>query len=118
MTTARDLDSLRKQLFTLDDTRRALIARLELTVKALALTLDAQASTQQCIDLSTANGHVDDRRRWENLQWQREAERYRAVLGLLVADGDDSADPSDGGRSSMRPNGRNGGRDPMNQREG
>jgi hypothetical protein len=92
MSAARDLAALYKQLHTLGDTRRALTARLQLTLNALALTLDAEASTQLCIDASTAHRRPDDRARWESLQRQREAERYRALLGLLAAAGEDPAD--------------------------
>lgn len=92
MSAGRDLAAAHKQLHTLEATRRALTARLALTLNALALTLDAENSTWRRIDASTANGRLDDQGRWEMLQRRREAERCRAVLELLAAAGDDPAD--------------------------
>lgn len=88
MRVGRELTALHKQLHTLEETRRVLTARLELTVNALALTLDAERSTQLCIDASTTYGCLDERGRWESLQRQREADRYRVVLGLLAKAGE------------------------------
>jgi hypothetical protein len=92
MTAGRDLSAAKKQLQILEATRSALTARLQRTLDALALTLDAENSTQLRIDAFTTHGRIDDHRRWESLQRQREAERYRALLGLLAAAGDDPAD--------------------------
>jgi len=63
MSAGRDLAAARKQLQTLEATRRALTARLRLTLNALALTLDAENSTWQRIDASTAHGRLDDQGR-------------------------------------------------------
>lgn len=87
----RDLAQLHKQLHTLEETRRGLTARLQLTVNALALTLDAETSTQRSIDASSTYGHLDASKRGESAHRLREAERYRVILRLLAADGDAAA---------------------------
>jgi hypothetical protein len=92
MTAARDIAALQTQLLSLEETRRVLAARLELTVNALATTLDAQASTQLRIDASTAPRGTGEDKCWENLHRRREAERYRTVLRLLAADGEGRSD--------------------------
>ena len=92
MSAGRDIAALHKQLLALEETRRVLAARLELTVNALAVTLEAQTSTQLRIDASTASGRPDEDECWESLRRQRETERYRTVLGLLAADDEDRSD--------------------------
>jgi len=91
MRAGRDLAAAQKQLQTLEATRLALTTRLQLTLNALALTLDAENSTWSRIDASTTSGRADDRGRWEILQRRREADRYRAVLGLLATATDEPA---------------------------
>ena len=92
MRAGRELAALHKQLHTLEETRRALTARLQLTLNALALTLDAESSTRLCIDESTTPRRLDDGGRWESLRREREAERYRVVLGMLATAGEAPAD--------------------------
>jgi hypothetical protein len=68
------------ELRRLEETRRALAARLELTATALALTLDAQASTRQRLDSMSGNG-AEPRR---VAQLEAAADRYRQVIRMLT----------------------------------
>ena len=79
MTHCNEAAHLTVELKRLEETRRTLAARLELTATALALTLDAQASTRQRLD--TLTGDPETRR---VAQLEAAADRYRQVIRMLT----------------------------------
>jgi len=80
MTNCNEAAQLTVELKRLEETRRTLAARLELTATALALTLDAQASTRQRLDTLTGDGPQS--RRVDQLE--AAADRYRQVIRMLT----------------------------------
>lgn len=79
-----EAEKLERELTRFEETHRVLAARLELTMAALALTLDAQASTRQRLD---ALGHGSRRRiAGASRDLEREAERYRLLAALMALD--------------------------------
>jgi len=80
---ASELAVLTREVHALQDTTRALASRLERTLTALALTLDAQAATR----LRLAHISRDEARLRESVEeLQAAAERYRVVARQLFGD--------------------------------